>query len=145
MFVTVLSIILVAACSTSSSSLIMLVRAKTRDIAILRTMGATRGGLMRIFMTVGTTIGALGTVAGLVLGFVFLYLPPAVVDFVHRAGHRPESVGPVDPLPHRIAVEDRSGRDRRRSCVMALMLQLPRDALSGVEGGEHRSGAGAAL
>ncbi len=40
-----------------ASSLIMLVRAKTRDIAILRTMGATRVGMIKIFMTVGTTIG----------------------------------------------------------------------------------------
>lgn len=70
---TVLSIIILVAVFNILSSLIMLVRAKTRDIAILRTMGATRGGLMRIFMTVGTTIGALGTLAGLVLGAIFLF------------------------------------------------------------------------
>ncbi len=79
---TVLSIIILVAVFNILSSLIMLVRAKTRDIAILRTMGATRGGLMRIFMTVGTTIGALGTVAGLVLGAVFLFYRQAVVNFV---------------------------------------------------------------
>ena len=79
---TVLSIIILVAVFNILSSLIMLVRAKTRDIAILRTMGATRGGLIRIFMTVGTTIGALGVVAGLILGFVFLYFRQNVVDFV---------------------------------------------------------------
>lgn len=79
---TVLSIIILVAVFNILSSLIMLVRAKTRDIAILRTMGATRGGLMRIFMTVGTTIGALGMVAGLVLGAVFLFYRQAVVNFV---------------------------------------------------------------
>lgn len=79
---TVLSIIILVAVFNILSSLIMLVRAKTRDIAILRTMGATRGGLMRIFMTVGTTIGALGTVAGLILGAVFLFYRQAVVNFV---------------------------------------------------------------
>ncbi len=79
---TVLSIIILVAVFNILSSLIMLVRAKTRDIAILRTRGATRGGLMRIFMTVGTTIGALGTVAGLVLGAVFLFYRQAVVNFV---------------------------------------------------------------
>lgn len=79
---TVLSIIILVAVFNILSSLIMLVRAKTRDIAILRTMGATRGGLMRIFMTVGTTIGALGTVAGLGLGFVFLFYRQGVVNFV---------------------------------------------------------------
>jgi lipoprotein-releasing system permease protein len=81
MFVVLCIIILVAAFNIASS-LIMLVRAKTRDIAILRTMGATRGAMMRIFMTVGTIIGALGIVAGLVLGAVFLFYRQAVVNFV---------------------------------------------------------------
>jgi len=79
---TVLSIIILVAVFNILSSLIMLVRAKTRDIAILRTMGASRFGLMKIFMVVGTTIGALGVVAGLVLGFVFLFFRQSVVDFV---------------------------------------------------------------
>ncbi len=82
---TVLSIIILIAVFNILSSLIMLVRAKTRDIAILRTMGATRGGLLRIFMTVGTTIGALGVGAGLVLGFIFLYFRQAVIGGVSRA------------------------------------------------------------
>ena len=79
---TVLSIIILVAVFNILSSLIMLVRAKTRDIAILRTMGATRAGLIRIFMTVGTTIGALGVLAGLALGFIFLFYRQAVVNFV---------------------------------------------------------------
>jgi lipoprotein-releasing system permease protein len=79
---TVLSIIILVAVFNILSSLIMLVRAKTRDIAILRTMGANRGGLMRIFMVVGTTIGALGTVAGLILGAIFLFYRQGVVNFV---------------------------------------------------------------
>ncbi|MEG3175267.1 lipoprotein-releasing ABC transporter permease subunit [Sphingomonas sp. RB3P16] len=79
---TVLSIIILVAVFNILSSLIMLVRAKTRDIAILRTMGASRGAMIRIFMTVGTTIGALGVVAGLILGFIFLYFRQNVVDFV---------------------------------------------------------------
>ena len=79
---TVLSIIILVAVFNILSSLIMLVRAKTRDIAILRTMGATRSGLMRIFMIVGTIIGALGTLAGLALGFVFLFYRQGVVNLV---------------------------------------------------------------
>src|SRR3546814_4330998 len=59
----VLSIIILVAVFNILSSLIMLVRAKTKDIAILRTMGASRIAMMRIFMTVGTLIGALGIVA----------------------------------------------------------------------------------
>ena len=81
MFV-VLSLIILVAVFNILSSLIMLVRAKRRDIAILRTMGASRGGLMKIFMTVGTVIGVLGTGAGIVLGAVFLFYRQAVVDFV---------------------------------------------------------------
>lgn len=78
MFV-VLSIIVLVAVFNILSSLIMLVRAKTRDIAILRTMGATRRSLLKIFVTTGFVIGALGTVAGLLLGFVFLYFRQPIV------------------------------------------------------------------
>ena len=78
MFV-VLSIIVLVAVFNILSSLIMLVRAKTRDIAILRTMGAERRSLMKIFVTTGFLIGALGTAAGLLLGFVFLYFRQPIV------------------------------------------------------------------
>ena len=81
MFV-VLSIIVLVAVFNILSSLIMLVRAKTRDIAILRTMGATRAGLMKVFMTVGLTIGSLGIVAGMILGAVFLFYRQAVVRVI---------------------------------------------------------------
>ena len=75
----VLSIIVLVAVFNILSSLIMLVRAKTRDIAILRTMGATRRSLLKIFVTTGFVIGALGTVAGLILGFIFLYFRQPIV------------------------------------------------------------------
>jgi lipoprotein-releasing system permease protein len=81
MFV-VLSIIVLVAVFNILSSLIMLVRAKTRDIAILRTMGATRRSLLKIFVTTGFVIGALGTVTGLALGFVFLYFRQPIVNLV---------------------------------------------------------------
>ena len=78
MFV-VLSLIVLVAVFNILSSLIMLVRAKTRDIAILRTMGATRRSLLKIFVTIGFVIGALGTLAGLVLGAIFLFFRQNVV------------------------------------------------------------------
>jgi len=81
MFV-VLSIIVLVAVFNILSSLIMLVRAKTRDIAILRTMGASRKSLLRIFMTVGVLIGSLGIVLGLILGAIFLYFRQSVVNFI---------------------------------------------------------------
>jgi lipoprotein-releasing system permease protein len=81
MFV-ILSLIILVAVFNILSSLIMLVRAKTRDIAILRTMGASRRSLLKIFMTVGVTIGTLGTVAGLALGAIALFFRQPVVNFV---------------------------------------------------------------
>ncbi|HVQ08503.1 MAG TPA: lipoprotein-releasing ABC transporter permease subunit [Allosphingosinicella sp.] len=83
MFV-VLSIIILVAAFNILSSLIMLVRAKHRDIAILRTMGASRRSLMKIFMTVGLTIGVLGIVAGMILGAAGLYFRQPIVDFFQR-------------------------------------------------------------
>ena len=81
MFV-VLSLIVLVAVFNILSSLIMLVRAKTRDIAILRTMGASRRGMMKVFMTVGVTIGSLGIVLGVVLGAIFLFFRQNVVDAI---------------------------------------------------------------
>jgi lipoprotein-releasing system permease protein len=52
------------------SGLIMLVKDKGHDIAILRTMGATRGAVLRIFLMTGAAIGVAGTVAGVILGVV---------------------------------------------------------------------------
>lgn len=76
----VLSMIILVAVFNILSSLIMLVRAKTRDIAILRTMGASRQSLLKIFVTVGVSIGMAGIVAGLILGFVLLYFKNGVVS-----------------------------------------------------------------
>ncbi|HET9811708.1 MAG TPA: lipoprotein-releasing ABC transporter permease subunit [Sphingomicrobium sp.] len=81
MFV-VLSLIVLVAVFNILSSLIMLVRAKTRDIAILRTMGASRRGMMKVFVTVGVTIGSLGIVLGIVLGAIFLFFRQGVVNLI---------------------------------------------------------------
>ncbi len=81
MFV-VLSLIVLVAVFNILSSLIMLVRAKTRDIAILRTMGASRRGMMKVFMTVGVTIGSLGIVLGIILGALFLHFRQDVVNAI---------------------------------------------------------------
>ena len=69
MFMILTLIVLVAALNIISG-LIMLVKDKGRDIAILRTMGATRGAVMRIFMMTGAAIGVTGTVAGVLLGIL---------------------------------------------------------------------------
>jgi lipoprotein-releasing system permease protein len=81
MFV-VLSLIVLVAVFNILSSLIMLVRAKTRDIAILRTMGASRRSMMKVFVTVGVTIGSLGIVLGIILGAIFLFFRQDVVNAI---------------------------------------------------------------
>lgn len=77
-----LSFMVLVAAFNILSSLVMLVRAKTRDIAIMRTMGATRRSLLKIFVTTGFTVGAIGTAAGLLLGFLVLYFRQPIVRFI---------------------------------------------------------------
>ena len=67
----ILTLIIVVAAFNIISSMIMMVKDKGRDIAILRTMGASRAMILRIFMLSGASIGILGTIAGFVLGVVF--------------------------------------------------------------------------
>lgn len=69
MFLILTLIVLVAALNIISG-LIMLVKDKTTDIAILRTMGATRGAIMRVFFVTGAAIGVVGTLFGFILGLV---------------------------------------------------------------------------
>jgi len=70
MFLILTMIILVAALNIVSG-LIMLVKDKSPDIAILRTMGAARGAVMRVFLIAGASIGVFGTLAGFIIGVVF--------------------------------------------------------------------------
>jgi lipoprotein-releasing system permease protein len=67
----ILTLIILVAAFNIISSLIMLVKDKGKQIAILRTMGSTRGSVMRIFFIAGAAIGVVGTIAGFVLGLVF--------------------------------------------------------------------------
>jgi len=77
-----LGVIVLVAAFNILSSLVMLVRSKTRDIAILRTMGATRKSLLKIFVTTGSVIGMLGTLAGLLLGFLVLIFRQPIVHLI---------------------------------------------------------------
>ncbi len=67
----ILTLIILIASFNIVSSLIMLVKDKTKDIAILRTMGAGRYSMMRIFFLTGATIGVVGTLSGVALGLCF--------------------------------------------------------------------------
>jgi len=67
------------------SGLVMLVKNKGRDIAILRTMGAGRGSILRIFFMSGAAVGVLGTVAGLLIGVLFCTFIGPIQQFVEWA------------------------------------------------------------
>ncbi len=81
MFIILALIILVAAFNVISS-LIMMVKDKTGDIAILRTIGAGRGAIMRIFLMCGASVGIVGTAVGTILGVVFTLNIDSIQDFV---------------------------------------------------------------
>lgn len=91
MFIVLAMVVLVGSFSIVTT-LVMLVMEKTRDIAILMSMGATRGMIRRIFMLQGTIIGFVGTLIGYVLGigigellqrYQFIKLPPGVYTLDH--------------------------------------------------------------
>jgi lipoprotein-releasing system permease protein len=83
MFLILTLIILVAAFNVISS-LIMMVKDKARDIAILRTMGASSGAILRIFLMCGASVGILGTLIGFVAGVVFCAYIEQIKEFVSR-------------------------------------------------------------
>src|SRR5690606_3641671 len=78
----ILSLIVLVAALNIISGLMMLVKDKGRDIAILRTMGATRGAMMRVFLITGASIGVVGTVAGLIIGIIFCWNIESIRQFV---------------------------------------------------------------
>jgi lipoprotein-releasing system permease protein len=83
MFMILTLIILVAALNIISG-LIMLVKDKGGDIAILRTMGATQGSVMRVFFIAGASIGTIGTLSGLIIGIVFCANIETIRQFLSR-------------------------------------------------------------
>ena len=78
----ILMILVAIAAMNIISSLIMLVKNKGRDIAILRTMGAGQGAILRIFFMAGATIGVLGTVFGVLAGVLFCVNIQAIQAFI---------------------------------------------------------------
>ncbi len=78
----ILTLIVLVATLNIVSGLIMLVKDKSSDIAILRTMGATSGAVMRVFLITGASIGVLGTLAGFLLGLVLAANIQSIQEFV---------------------------------------------------------------
>ena len=83
----ILTLIIVVAAFNIVSSMIMLVKDKGRDIAILRTMGATRGMIMRIFFLSGASVGMMGTLLGLGAGLLFIHYIENIRQFLQGLLH----------------------------------------------------------
>ncbi len=81
----ILTMLLFIAAMNIISGLVMLVKNKSRDIAILRTMGAGQGSILRIFFMTGATIGLLGTLTGLGIGVLFCTFIGEIQQFVEWA------------------------------------------------------------
>jgi len=80
----ILTLIIVVAAFNIISSMIMLVKDKTKDIAILRTMGATQGMILRIFFLAGASVGVMGTILGFILGVAFADNIEAIRQLLQR-------------------------------------------------------------
>lgn len=78
----ILTLIILVAAFNIVSSMIMLVRSKNSDIAVLRTMGASGGSILRIFLMTGASIGIVGTATGSVLGMLFCWKIDAIKEFL---------------------------------------------------------------
>ena len=78
----ILTLIILVAAFNIISSMIMLVRSKNADIAVLRAMGASSGAIMRIFLMTGASIGVVGTLAGTTLGLLFCWKIGSIQGFI---------------------------------------------------------------
>ena len=84
----ILTLIILVAAFNIITGLIMLVKDKSRDVAVLRTMGATRGMIMRIFVMDGAFIGIVGTAIGVTIGLLFCHNIEAIRQLLQRLSGR---------------------------------------------------------
>ncbi len=109
MMLVILVLIIAVAVFNLVSSLVMLVNDKQGDIAILRTLGASPGTIMRIFIVQGAVIGLVGIILGLIGGIILALNVTQLVNFLQHAFHVQfiqDSVYMLDYLPSRIQLGD---------------------------------------
>jgi lipoprotein-releasing system permease protein len=121
MFLILTLIVLVAALNIISG-LIMLVKDKGHDIAILRTMGATQGAVMRIFLITGASIGVVGTIMGFIVGTLVCLNVESIRQFISWLTNT-ELFSPELYFLSRLPAEMDAG-ETAAVVVMALMLSL---------------------
>ena len=117
--VVILALIILVAAFNIISSLVMLVKEKSRGIAILRTVGASKASVMRIFMVCGTVTGSIGTLIGLGLGLVLAANIESIRLFIERITGQElliENIYFLSTLPTKT--------DPREVCVIVLVSLL---------------------
>ena len=105
----ILSILVLLASMNIVSGLIMLVKNKSRDVGILRTMGLTEGSILRVFFICGASIGVVGTAAGVLVGCLFVfYIDPifAGINFLAGGGVWDPSRWLLSELPAKLELHD---------------------------------------
>ena len=118
----ILTLIVLVAALNIISGLIMLVQDKARAIAVLRTMGATRGAIQRIFLITGATIGVSGTFFGLVLGLIVAHNVEPIRKFISwliGVPLFPSEFYFLSALPSRV-----DAHDVATVALMALLLSI---------------------
>ena len=126
MFLILTMIVLVAALNIVSG-LIMLVKDKGQDIAILRTMGASQGSIMRVFLITGAAIGVVGTLTGFFVGMLICLNIELIRQFLSWLTNT-ELFSPELYFLSRLPAEIDVG-ETTAVVIMALTLSLPRHAL----------------
>src|SRR5258708_16706194 len=121
MFLILMLIVLVAALNIVSG-LIMLVKDKSGDIAILRTMGATQGAVMRVFLITGASIGVIGTFTGFIVGTLVCLNVESIRQFLSWLTNT-ELFSPELYFLSRLPAQMDAG-ETLAVLVMALMLSL---------------------
>jgi lipoprotein-releasing system permease protein len=118
----ILSLIILVAALNIVSGMMMLVKDKSRDIAVLRTMGATKASMMRVFLITGASIGVVGTFAGLIVGILFCWRIEQIRQFVQwvtSTSLMDPSVYYLTKLPADINLKETAG-----IVIMALVISV---------------------
>jgi lipoprotein-releasing system permease protein len=111
----ILTLIVAVAAFNLVSTLVMTVTDKRADIAILRTLGASPGSIMGIFVVQGAAVGVIGTLAGLVLGLVVAFNIDVIVPFIEHLLH-------VSFLPRDIYLISKMPSDPQQSDIVPIAV-----------------------
>src|SRR5262249_55230857 len=124
----ILFIVVIITALNIITGILMLVKNKTRDIAILRTIGATRSGVVRVFLMTGTFLGSAGVLTGLAAGVLFvIYIAPIQHFLEGLIGVQlfPKDIYQLDHLPAQLQWSEVAGVTISAFIVTLIMSIIP--------------------